>query len=390
MITQIFFSSPQGDIPVQDRDLNQPFILAESEVHPTLTLSDYFAAITNLILREKDFLRQLIDLNHEPGTKDSENTIEKLVIRSEKHGLLYHIASAELFFNDLWHGKFALSTALSEKGRKCLQQDYCFTKKLSTLPGCSSYLPALYLLDENPFHTSGKNVSGMMVVGEWLEDFHEWHQSFDRETREYQLVLWDYIRGNRILPPACGAKIFHQIAKILTSLYDPDTQEQIYPWHHAAGDFIVKWDNDTLEVRLITVRGYHPLISIPTEEPASQLTAIILFFLHVTIRMRLDKLDGVGDITWLDDYVVSAAAHGFFSALAEKNGLAEMPFSPGQLLKIMRSFAPEDFLTMCQPLLELYRADSEADYQVILQNIEKHLELICGVLQAIRAEKSDS
>lgn len=384
MILKCFFSSPEGDLPVQAQQLAGLFLLSDTGVHETITLGLYFDAIKNIILQNKAQLRQIINLHPDPDHLAKGDSIKELIIRSEKHGLFYHIASAEVFFNDTFSAKFAVSTALSEDGLNCLRRDYLYTKKLSALPGCSSYLPNLYLLEESPFPLPDHNGQGLMVVGEWLEDFHEWHQSFNKEKKEYQLILWDYPRGNRFLAPKQGDKVFQQIAKILTSMYNLDSHEQIYPWHHAAGDFIVKCRKDTIEVRLISVRDYRPILAVPTGKPASQLTGLIVFFLHLSIRMRLDKLDGVGDTIWLNDYVVPALTQGFFSALEEKNSLTEMPFSPVQLLEILRSFSEEDFFSMCQPLLGIYRHEADDDFQVIQNNIKPHLAQVCEALRSIR------
>jgi hypothetical protein len=43
---------------------------------------------------------------------------------------------------------------------------------------------------------------------------------------------------------------------LLTAYYNIDTGEQIFPWHHAAGDFVVTPLAEGFPVKLIAVRGY--------------------------------------------------------------------------------------------------------------------------------------
>jgi hypothetical protein len=36
---------------------------------------------------------------------------------------------------------------------------------------------------------------------------------------------------------------------ILTACYDPISSRQIFPWHHAAGDFVVRVERERVGVR---------------------------------------------------------------------------------------------------------------------------------------------
>ena len=57
------------------------------------------------------------------------------------------------------------------------------------------------------------------------------------------------------------------------------------------------------------------------------LQALLIFFLNLSIRMRLDRYDGVGDIVWADGLVVQSTLDGFFEGLALKPSVASMPDS---------------------------------------------------------------
>ncbi len=107
----------------------------------------------------------------------------------------------------------------------------------------------------------------------------------------------------------------------MTSYYDLPTFSQIYPWHLAAGDFIVRLAGDRVEVRLVAARQYGSLIGPPDLPPEE---ALLFFLLNLTLRLRLDRLNGVGDLAWADDGCLQPAFDGFFRALAEKEQMGEI------------------------------------------------------------------
>ena len=73
------------------------------------------------------------------------------------------------------------------------------------------------------------------------------------------LIVWDGAATPTLLRESTNGILLRQAAMILTACYDPVTTEQIFPWHHAAGDFVIRCDKDTLSVRLITARGLVPV-----------------------------------------------------------------------------------------------------------------------------------
>ena len=74
-----------------------------------------------------------------------------------------------------------------------------------------------------------------------------------------KLVLWDGSPQPNYLSRQQTRHVYIEISKILTLYYNPRTYHQIFPWHHGAGDFVVRADGDRIEVRLVTVRQYGPL-----------------------------------------------------------------------------------------------------------------------------------
>jgi hypothetical protein len=163
-----------------------------------------------------------------------------------------------------------------------------------------------------------------MYLADWLEGFYEFHLSRDPADGNRKLVLWDTAAHNHFLPTGAAHQIYREMARILTSYYDPCTFSQIYPWHLASGDFIAKLEAEGVDVRLVAARQYGPLIGPPDLPPEE---ALLFFLINFSIRIRLDRLDGVGDLSWADEGCLLPAFEGFFTALAEKERTGEI--APG-------------------------------------------------------------
>ena len=129
MIVTYLFSSPEGDILLDPEDLARPFLLTPQKAHPHLTLGDYFDTIRNCILEDrgallKEAFRSVSD--HKFNVEE----IQKIQIRSEKHGVLYHLASVEVFTAE-GAVKFTVSTAISQKGRDCILHEHDILHRLN-------------------------------------------------------------------------------------------------------------------------------------------------------------------------------------------------------------------------------------------------------------------
>ena len=93
---QFLLSDPNGDIELSPEDLDQPFLISPEEQHPFLTLEDYFLGPQNFILNAEG--SALCSPLKKQGlrTDISLSDISEVLIRSEKHGAFYHIASVEI------------------------------------------------------------------------------------------------------------------------------------------------------------------------------------------------------------------------------------------------------------------------------------------------------
>ena len=383
MEIKYLFSSPDGDISLGPEDLARPFLITPSEHHPSLTLGDYFEAIREFILKGqgKRLVHVLKEkLNREMGP----DNIRKILVRSEKHGALYHLASVEIFVDDK-EIKFAVSTIVSAKGKGWLTHEYEMLNLLNSslkLP----YLPNVYLKGEVKCQTgNGKHETLSMLLSEWFEDYHEWHLSIDNNDNNPKLFIWDLQNGYRYASREETFEIFRQASRILTLYYDTKDFSQIYPWHHAAGDFIVRTTNSSVDVRLTTVREYQSIMDYFSEETVNPMIAIVYFFLNLTIRMRLDKLDGVGKTLWSGDFCVNATTEGFFDAIGSMKAEGRYPLGRAEaLLSLLKSFGEEEIRNLFHPLLDWYQGGDPAEFTVIQANLRSHVKLLYHALQDFR------
>jgi hypothetical protein len=350
-------ASPAGDVPADNDRLDFPL-----EADPLETpYRIYFRAITDF-LTKGNFQPLLEAVNERLETDFALSALNEIIVRTEKHGALYHPASIEVM-SKKGRVKFGLNIAVTDTGKDSLKREFTILKTLNArfnLP----YIPKPYYLDEAH--------SMVFLLEEWFEGYHEFHIAQSKDGKQ-QMKLWEYGKGDRFLSSEQGFEIYRQIAMILTLYYDIENSRMIFPWHHAAGDFIVKPNDETpIDVRLTTVRGYEPFMGSDINEMINPVLALFYFLLHLSIQMRLDKLDGVGDIVWADEKCVDATLAGFFLGLESKKVFLNYCGSQGEFLKLLRSFSMDDLATTFKPIIEQY--EKTKDFPVIERNFGNHVD----------------
>lgn len=376
------FSSPEGDIPLGAEDLTRPFLIAPSEPHLFLTLGDYFEAIKRFVL--KDERDRLIDaLQETPLREDDVGTIKRMRIRSEKHGVLYHVSSVEMLLGDR-PIKFAVSTAVSEGARACLAKEYEIVKSLHRLD--ASYLPKVYKKGDVVCQDGYSSYETLtLMLSEWFEDYHEWHFAVHGADNGQKVCIWDLENGHRYASEAEAFEIFRQASRILTLYYDVHTFKQIIPWSHAAGDFVVKIGDDGIHVKLTTARDYRSIMDVFLEDGVHPTIAVAYFFLNLTVRMRLDRVNGVGEAVWAGDFSLRAAIEGFFEALqilAEKDMLT--PGDIQKLLSLLKSLDEDELESLYTPLMAFYYEENPAEFHIINAHLKDHVRSLCQILREDR------
>lgn len=306
-------ASPEGPKPFRPEELEahlptgRPGTAESASVG--VTYREYLAA-TRAFVRAN--LRRISELS---GREGNPAVIDSVDIVSEKHGSDYH-PSRVLVHTPAGSRSFVLNVALTERGENRLEREFHLLQRLGG-QCAAARIPRVYILDKVRLPV-GEREGASMFLGEWFEGYHEFHISVDPETDRSRVVLWDTDHGPQWLSSEEEVEVFRQASSILTEFYNVRTMEEIFPWHHAAGDFVVRRTSDGIDVRLITVRQYAARIGFHGGAGAEPVLALALFLANLTVRMRLDRLDGVGDIAWAGETSVHGALSGFLDALRAK------------------------------------------------------------------------
>jgi hypothetical protein len=336
---------------------------------------DYFTATRKFFERDR-FANITHLVSQHLNRKILSQEIEEIRIFLDKHGEFYHPSKIETVLKAV-KIPFVLNVAVTDVGKQCAQREYGLLKKLNTQYP-DSFVPKVYA--QGSVFIKMDQVEIRMFLGEWFEGFNEFHISYDPDDKRYKIVVWDHGHGNFFLTPHQTMELYRQAAKILTYYYNVETFEQIFSWHHAAGDFVLTCQKGDIELMLVTVRQYRSMyknnIASESKEPDPELIleALLVFFLNMAIKMRIDRLDGVGDIVWSDDVAIKGILEGFFEALALKP-LFSMFSEPldhcfrQHLLSCRRT----DFFDLNYAIVHTYPLNAP-EISVIQQHLEKHVE----------------
>jgi len=403
-------SSPYGDIPADENKWDVP--LEGDELKTPYRI--YFHTIRDFLSQDQ-FKPFLSSISQKLGKEIHLKEVNEIIVRTEKHGLLYHPASVESILKE-GRAKFGLNVAIADMGRHWLKEEYGVLQKLHTkfdLP----YLPRVYCF--------GELNALSFLLEDWFEGYHEFHISKDKDGTQ-RLKLWDFDHGYIYLSTDQSFEIYKQASQILTLYYDLKDFSQIFPWHHAAGDFVVRIEDKAIghphpnppplrgradrgsplsregesisfadkyppstgrrglggggiDVRLTTARQYEPFIGFVDEDALNPILALCYYFLNLTIRMRLDKVDGLEEVVWADDSCVKATLTGFFEALKLKGELKNYFDQEEDFASLLQTFNQEELKTIFYPLIDQYRGTE--DFPVITSNIDRHVSEIYTTLQ---------
>jgi hypothetical protein len=346
---------------------------------PALRYGAYFQGIRGVI--SKDSYRPLV---HATGRRLAReillSDIEAVLIYGEKHGGDYHPARIEVSAQGA-RASFVMNVAVTARGKARLCQEYDVLQHLDRKYDFS-FLPHPYFQGEASCHLDQgeeRDASITMFLADWFEGYHEFHLSVDKEAGSQRLVMWDTDKGHQYLSRQQARHLYRQGAMILTLYYDTETFEQIFPWHHAAGDFVVRAHGDCLDVKLVTARQYAPMLEPPGGVSTHE--ALLFFLLNLSLRMRLDRLEGVGAVAWADDDCVGATLEGFVDGLRLKQGKGYV--APGFINGFLRYLGPlakEDLSDRFHALVDACDP-SAPDVSVITQHLERHISKFYSALQ---------
>ncbi|TYT74173.1 hypothetical protein [Desulfobotulus mexicanus] len=315
-----------------------------------------------------------LDENINEVEKIYSEKIEKIHIILEKHGAFYH--PCKVVINGRNSQPMVVNGAVSAEAIRTMGKEI---KALGKLKNKSARdIPEVYFSGEYLLE-SGKAAS--FFSAPWFEGFCEFHWSC-LEDGSLGIKVWEDDGSRSVMQEKEVSDFFRKAAAILSRSYDFDTFDQIFPWHHAAGDFVVCRDLEKVDVRLITVRQYTSLLSMDSEETdlSDKLECLFHFLWNMLMRMRLDRLDGVGELVWAPDYVIAPCIAGFFEGLSEKApDSKEMLMIIEAIPEIVRSMGSdhlfslhEEIMSACNPMAsdivlikKHMRAHSDSVFEVI-------------------------
>jgi len=357
----------------------------------SITYGEYFYAVRSFL--EKDEFKSITSaIPQHLNQKIKPEEIQGIRIYLEKHGEFYHPARIETDIN----GSiilFVLNAAISSAGKGFIKREFEILNKLNN-EFSFSFIPKVY--SQGEICIKNKNVEISMFLGEWFDGFNEFHISPNKykqakKDSSIKIVVWDHEKGNFFLSDDEALELYSQVAMILTCYYNAETFEQIFPWHHAAGDFVIKLQKNNMEVKLITVRQYTAMLENKNEIAENNtdsgiylmLEAMLVFFLNLSIRNRLDRLDGIGEIVWSDDIAVEGTLKGFLKGLSKISSNNLIPDTiAANFINYISCFTKTDLLELCNSIVNTYNPMAP-ELSVIKQNLKNHVDLLYETISLI-------
>ncbi len=304
--------------------------------------------------------------------------IVRIEVYLEKHGAFYHPLKIQVILHSNQTCLFVLNGAVSKQGISFIRNEYELLLKLNKNQ-LRSYLPQIYGFD----FISMDGVRVGFFLGQWFDNYKEFHVSDDNGTR--QISIWDSDGSCYYIQVGDSFEIYQQIAGILTYYYNIETFEQIASWHHAAGDFIINMEGDKLSVRLITIRAYLPVTQLGVGEDDQTtyiLPSLLFFFLNMTIRMRLDRLNGTSKIVMIDGLVLNEIIKGFLSALDDKSVIYDYGNLRSAFIEFFVQFEEEQIFDIATNNVESNYSDP-LEITLIEANLETHCRTLYSIFKNI-------
>ena len=359
-------------LPLSGENIRQS---CDSSLTTGLTTGDYYLAACEflsgdnfsfLIKGLKTFFDKSIQADQIIGIK----------IFLEKHGAFYHPLKIDIVLDMNKNCSFVLNGAVSKQGISLIKTEYDLLSHINRIHPDPmhqvSYLPQVF-----GFNFIGTNKGKVgFFLGQWFENYKEFHISDDNKTR--QITIWESDGTCRYIEMEDAFEIYQKIAEILTYYYDLETFKQILSWHHAAGDFIVSLENGKFSVRLITVRAYSPLTKLGAGENEFTtyiLPSLLFFFMDLTIRIRIDRLNGTGETVLINENMLNSVIKGFLSALGEKSAIYDYGDLKADFIKFFFQFDLEQLCELAENIVKSCYCDP-LEIRLIKENLKIHCKTL--------------
>lgn len=336
------------------------------------TYGDYFTAVARFCSTDEWSLL-LKAVSKKQSRRLLAADLEHLSIVLEKHGAFYH--PARLLVTAAGETvALVVNVATSEEGRRTLPQEINALQRLHHQRPFG-WFPEVY--------GSNAMADPPLFLGDWFDGFHEFHLTRPAGGNELAIRVWDEASPGSLLSENQSMDLYRKAAMILAACYDPLTARQIFPWHHAAGDFVVKVQAAGVSVRLVTVRDYAPMTGLaPAPDSLRKiLDTLVLFFIHLSIRMRLDRLEGVGEILWAPGACLKPMVDGFFEGLGLTARLSGLPETfPGIFQRYCNRHSQAVVLTLAHHITEAVFDRKTEERRVVLNHLDRHIHRLCRLL----------
>jgi hypothetical protein len=277
----------------------------------TATRGDYFEAL-RAFLEESPHHRLADAVSRTLGRPVAFADLDTVDICLEKHGQFYHPARVRVVAADQ-EMAFVVNAAFTEAGRALIVTDFENLRRLTHEFPCR-FVPQVYHLGEVRTGFDRQNRQWTLFIGQWLEGYHEFHLQRTPSGGGVRMVVWDPGRGGVALTRNQTAFVYRLAARILTATYNLCTSEQVGAWHHAAGDFVLR-TVPAMDLKLVTVRQYRPLLKDMETDIETVFQTLLLFLLNLSVRTRIDRDRGTGDLLWAAELAVPSTIGGFFEGL---------------------------------------------------------------------------
>ena len=325
----------------------------KEDFDPAVTYGDYFTAARDFLTRN-DCAELCAAVTAATGETTAPDDLNRVGIHLVKHGAFYH-PSLVIADTGARRLHFVLNVAVSSNGARILDQEYLnFTRLHKELT--TPFWPLVFARGRGACQGRG---SFPMFLGQWLEGYYEFHLHTNGDTGAREVRVWDTDRGHWVLSEPQVDELIRQAASVLAYAYNPLTFEAILNWHHAAGDFVVSLMHGQLDVRLISVRKYAPMVRLDEPDVTDILDSMLVYLIHISLRLRIDRLHGTDGLACYPSSTVPAACRGFFHGLHSAAALRRLPedFIP-TLKQYMRLLSPPELTAMIRSVIKKCAPDT--------------------------------
>lgn len=374
---RIYLDSPGGWVAFDSEQAGLPLPWGLNPEGPMVTYGSYFEALVRLL--DQDRYRPLRSaLSQLLGRSVTVSEIQELAVVSQKHGAFYHVAQVRVRIAERYHS-LAVNSAVGTARQTFLASEYAVLQELTkSFP--HGFLPRVFFLGTSRCRSDeGSPFALKCFLGEWFEGYHEFHLTRRGDADGISIKVWDAHSGNPLLKVEESRLLYRLAALILTTYYDPRSFRQIYPWRHAAGDFIAMRRKTGLKVRLITARGYFPLVTMAGADPSDRWIPLVHFFLNLSLHMRLDRLDGTGELAWASADSLQGVISGFLAGWRQKATKdPELP-QPAEVLEVLQRFTVDEWLAFAPLVLDNgFEEPEELDF--LESKLEEHATSLAAAL----------